>query len=124
MTASASARPAPGCRTRPPKLAPVADPYTTLVDTRRLGPLAEALRALDEHAELNHRYRTMLTETRELLTAPEIRLTQARGVAKRLVVLSRAAGSADELPAHAADAVRAGRVQADALINDAQPGDG
>lgn len=98
------------------------DPYTTQVDTRRLEPLAEALRALDEHAELNHRYRKMLTETRELLTAPEIRLTQARGAAKRLVVLCRAAGPVDEFPAYAADALRAGQEQADELINDAEPG--
>lgn len=102
----------------------MADPYTTLVDTSRLEPLAAALRALDEHAELNHRYRKMLTETRELLRTPEIRLTQARGAAKRLVVLCRAAGAVDEFPGHAADAVRAGQEQADSLINDAEPGSG
>nr|WP_228046570.1 hypothetical protein [Saccharopolyspora sp. HNM0983] len=84
-------------------------------------PLARALRALDEHAELNHRYRAMLTESRELLAAPEIRLTQARGLAKRLVVLCRAAGPVAEFPAHAADALRAGQQQAESLINDAEP---
>ncbi|MDV6014671.1 hypothetical protein F8178_19615 [Haloechinothrix sp. LS1_15] len=54
--------------------------------------MAQLLRLLDEHAELNHRYRKLITESLRTLEAERIRLTQARGIAKRLIVLVRAAG--------------------------------
>lgn len=80
--------------------------------------MAGALDVLDRHAELNHRYRKLLHESREVLAAERIRLTQARGVAKRLMVLARAARP--ELPEDLGPGQRAalqdGLSQADELV--------
>ena len=65
------------------------------VDTiaRRLAPrLSEALDVV-ERAEFNDRYRKLISDSRELLAQEQVRLTQARGIAKKLMVLSRRAGA-------------------------------
>ncbi|GAB3676482.1 hypothetical protein [Saccharopolyspora tripterygii] len=94
------------------------DPYFVQVDTAELADLTRALELLDAEAPLNHRYRKMLTESREQLAAPQIRLTQARGLAKRLMVLIKAAGPEfpGTLTADALDTLKAGEAQANDLV--------
>jgi hypothetical protein len=96
----------------------VPDPYHIAVPTSSLSPLRDALEVLDQHAELNHRYRKLIEESREVLAAEEIRLTQARGIAKRLLVLVKAAGPdfAGELEASERSRLRSGLDQGDDLI--------
>ncbi|WP_235877999.1 hypothetical protein [Saccharopolyspora karakumensis] len=93
------------------------DPYFVQVATSELADLTRALELLDR-ADLNHRYRKMLDESRQLLTADQIRLTQARGLAKRLMVLIKAAGP--DFPAtlddEAREILRAGEAKADDLV--------
>ncbi|TDD89649.1 hypothetical protein E1202_10195 [Saccharopolyspora karakumensis] len=95
----------------------VLDPYFVQVATSELADLTRALELLDR-ADLNHRYRKMLDESRQLLTADQIRLTQARGLAKRLMVLIKAAGP--DFPAtlddEAREILRAGEAKADDLV--------
>jgi hypothetical protein len=96
----------------------VLDPYFVQVETSELADLTRALELLDSRADLNHRYRKMLDESRQLLTADQIRLTQARGLAKRLMVLIKAAGP--DFPAtlddEAREILRAGEAKADDLV--------
>nr|WP_246330676.1 hypothetical protein [Saccharopolyspora hordei] len=86
--------------------------------------MGRALAVVDQHAELNHRYRKVLADSQRVLTAPEIRLTQARGLAKRLMVLLKAAGPdfRSRLPEAARTALDAGSAQATALVHDDGPG--
>lgn len=88
------------------------------VPTSELSRLAAALDVVDARAELNHRYRRLITDSREALAAPRVRLTQARGLAKKLMVLVKAAGPEfrDGLPAAEQVAVRDGLAQADELV--------
>lgn len=97
------------------------DPYFVQVSTAELADLGRAFDVVDQHAELDHRYRKMLADSQRTLTATEIRLTQARGLAKRLLVLIKAAGPdfPAALPAAARAALDAGSAQANALIFDA-----
>ena len=83
-----------------------------------LGRLAGALDVVDQYAELNHRYRKLIRDSREVLGAEGIRLTQPRGMAKRLMVLVKAAGP--QLPAGSGrrqrDVLQDGLEQADELV--------
>ncbi|MEV0085582.1 hypothetical protein [Saccharopolyspora sp. NPDC050642] len=99
------------------------DPYFVLVSTAELADLASALDVVDDRAELNHRYRKLIADSRQVLAAEEIRLTQARGLAKRLMVLVKAAGPdfRDGLPETARAALDAGLAQADALVFHPEP---
>ena len=99
----------------------MADPYFVQIATSDLAELDRTLELLGEHADLNHRYRKMLDESRELLAQPEIRLTQARGLAKRLLVLVKAAGPTfrDDLDEPSRRALEAGLTQANTLIFEA-----
>ncbi|MBA8827066.1 hypothetical protein FHX42_004450 [Saccharopolyspora lacisalsi] len=94
------------------------DPYFVRVTTAELSRLAEALNVVDEHAELNHRYRKLIHDSRQQLDAEEVRLTQARGMAKKLMVLVRAAGQGfrDDLGAAERASLDAGLSQADELV--------
>lgn len=94
------------------------DPYFVQVETAELADLTRALELLDSHADLNHRYRKMLDESRQLLAEPQIRLTQARGLAKRLMVLIKAAGPGfpDTLAADARETLSAGEAKANDLV--------
>jgi hypothetical protein len=96
----------------------VPDPYFVLVSTAELADLTSALAVVDSHAELNHRYRKLIADSRQTLADREIRLTQARGLAKRLMVLVKAAGPTfrDELPDAARAALDSGLAQANALV--------
>ncbi|MFR9731365.1 hypothetical protein ACL03H_19230 [Saccharopolyspora sp. MS10] len=88
------------------------------VPTAELSRLATALDVLDERAALNHRYRRLITDSRAALATPRIRATQARGIAKKLMVLARAAGPGfpDDLPEPERAALRSGLAQADELV--------
>ncbi|WP_235874890.1 hypothetical protein [Saccharopolyspora aridisoli] len=94
------------------------DPYFVQVETSELADLTRALELLDSRADLNHRYRKMLDESRQLLTADQIRLTQARGLAKRLMVLIKAAGPdfPGTLEHESREILRAGETKADDLV--------
>lgn len=100
------------------RLGAVSDPYSTIIATSDLEPLAAAMKVVDEHAEFNHRYRRMLGDSRQLLAAEEIRLTQARGLAKKLLVLVRAAGAQmrAELDTGESEAIDSGLARANELI--------
>lgn len=63
-----------------------------VIATSGLSDLAQALRIVDSGAELGHRYRKLLDDARRVLDNTEIRVTQARGIAKKLLVLTKAAG--------------------------------
>ncbi|WP_433870339.1 hypothetical protein [Saccharopolyspora sp. CA-218241] len=91
--------------------------------TSELSALSAALDVVAEHAGLNHRYRKLIAASRAELDAERVRTTQARGIAKRLLVLVKAAGPdfAGELPADAARDLRAGLDQADVLVHDTPP---
>lgn len=95
------------------------DPYLLRVPTDRLSPLAEALEVVDRHAEINHRYRKLIHDSREMLAATDVRLTQARGMGKKLMVLVRAAGPGfrEGLPPEQRRALDAGLAQADELVH-------
>ncbi|GAA2809838.1 hypothetical protein [Saccharopolyspora taberi] len=97
------------------------DPYFVQVAT---GELADLLGALDvvAGADLNDRYRKLITDSRRALEAEQIRLTQARGIAKRLMVLVKAAGPdfRDGLDEPARRALDAGLTQADSLVHEAR----
>lgn len=96
----------------------MSDPYFVPVATAELTRLSSALDVLDQHAQLNHRYRKLITDSREILAAERIRLTQARGIAKKLMVLVKAAGPDFRTILNASDreALEAGLTQADELI--------
>lgn len=83
-----------------------------------LSRLAVALDVVDARAEINHRYRRLITDSRTALEASRVRITQARGIAKKLMVLVKAAGPGfvDGLPEAERTAVRDGLAQADDLI--------
>jgi hypothetical protein len=94
------------------------DPYTVQVPTEELRRLAIAFDVVDRHAELNHRYRKLVEDSRDVLTAEQIRLTQARGLAKRLMVLTKAAGPElrGQVTDPERDALDDGLRQADELV--------
>lgn len=98
----------------------VSDPYETMISTSGLGRMARALDVVDEHAELNHRYRRLIAESRQTLRSEQIRLTQARGVAKKLMVLVKAGGEQFRcvLEPTAQHTVDDGLAQADELVYD------
>lgn len=102
----------------PRKLPGVQDPYHVQVDTARLSRMSAALDVVDEHAELNHRYRRLITDSRHAMSGETVRLTQARGIAKKLMVLVKAAGTdfADRLPAAERRTLTEGLEQADELV--------
>ena len=93
------------------------DPYYVLVATADLARLSEALDVV-ERAEFNDRYRKLISDSRELLAQEQVRLTQARGIAKKLMVLSRRAGADFHagLDESGAALLRAGLDQADELV--------
>ncbi|SDP88267.1 hypothetical protein SAMN04487905_111181 [Actinopolyspora xinjiangensis] len=95
------------------------DPYRLRVPTDRLSRLAEALEVVDRHAEINHRYRKLIHDSREMLAAEDVRLTQARGMGKKLMVLVRAAGPdfREELEPEQRRSLDAGLAQADELVH-------
>ena len=76
------------------------------------------MRVLDQHAELNRRYRKLVDESQQQLAADEVRLTQARGMAKKLMVLVKAAGEdmRGQLSTAERDALDAGMTQANELV--------
>nr|WP_218862689.1 hypothetical protein [Actinopolyspora biskrensis] len=80
--------------------------------------MERAMDVVDRHAELNHRYRKLIHDSREMLAAPDVRLTQARGMGKKLMVLVRAAGEGfrEALPAEQRAELDAGLTQADDLV--------
>ncbi|MGH3434998.1 MAG: hypothetical protein ACRDRN_00860 [Sciscionella sp.] len=94
------------------------DPYCTEVATSGLTRLSSALDVVAQHANLNDRYRRLIDDSQRMLGTEQIRLTQARGIAKKLVVLHRAAGPQlrAELTDIDRDALNAGLAQADELI--------
>src|SRR5690606_28841480 len=96
----------------------VADPYQVRIRTSELTGLAAALDVVAEHAELNHRYHKLIDDSRRALAAEEVRLTQARGIAKRLMVLVKAAGPnfADTLPEQSRQALNDGLMRAHGLV--------
>ena len=106
---------------RPRNVPAVPDPYFVPVATAELADLRGALDVVDEHADLNHRYRKLIADSRQTLAADEIRLTQARGLAKRLLVLVKAAGPTfrDDLDEPSRRALEAGLTQANTLIFEA-----
>lgn len=89
------------------------------IATSGLVPLSSALRVLEARAELNHRYRRLIDESLATLSAGHIRRTQARGVAKKVVVLARTAGPGlrSTLAVAERDALDAGVAQAEELIS-------
>jgi hypothetical protein len=96
------------------------DSYHVQVPTAELRRLAGALDVVHRRADLNYRYRRMVDDSRGVLAAEHIRLTQARGLAKRLMVLAKAVGP--ELRERVGDSDRAaledGLRQADELVFD------
>lgn len=97
----------------------MSDPYHVHLATTDLSRLGPALDVLDRHAELNHRYRKLIEDSRQALAADEVRLTQARGIAKKLLVLVKASGPEfrDALGGSAREALDAGLAQADNLLH-------
>lgn len=93
------------------------DPYHVAVATSELARLSAALDVV-ARADLNDRYRKLIHDSRELLAQDRVRLTQARGIAKKLMVLSRRAGEdfRGGLDASSAAELRAGLDQADELV--------
>lgn len=96
----------------------VDDPYHVRMPTAELSRIAEALTVVDRHAELNHRYRALIHDSRKLLADEDVRLTQARGMAKKLMVLVRAAGTnfREDLAPQDNEVLGAGLAQADELV--------
>lgn len=99
------------------KVPVVTDPYHVLVATSGLARLSGALDVV-ERADFNDRYRKLISDSRELLGQERIRLTQARGIAKKLMVLSRRAGEDFHagLDGPSTAQLRAGLDQADELV--------
>lgn len=99
----------------------MSDPFEQQVASASLGRLAAALDVVDERAELNHRYRKLITDSRAALAAPQVRLTQARGIGKKLLVLVKAAGPDFRSGLAEAEqaALDAGLAQANELIYEA-----
>ncbi|GAB2746157.1 hypothetical protein GCM10027174_20090 [Salinifilum aidingensis] len=102
----------------------MSDPREIQVATAELGELSAALDVVDERAVLNHRYRKLIHTSREELAAEHVRLSQARGIAKRLMVLARAGGEgfAESLPAEERRALDDGLAKADELVFHTEPG--
>ncbi len=96
----------------------MSDLYEEAVATSELARLANALDVVDRRAELNHRYRKLIHDSRALLAQQQVRLTQARGIAKKLMVLVRAAGSdfREQLDEQQARAIDDGLAQANELV--------
>lgn len=96
----------------------VQDPYYVRVPTAELSRLAAALTVVDGHADIHHRYRKLIDDSRVLLAADDVRLTQARGMAKKLMVLVRAAGDdfRESLAPADRDTLDRGLAQADGLV--------
>ncbi|WP_019852762.1 hypothetical protein [Actinopolyspora mortivallis] len=95
------------------------DPYFVRVPTERLSPLARALDVVDRHAEINDRYRALIHDSRRLLAQTDVRLTQARGMGKKLMVLVRRGageGFRESLPQREREELDAGLRQADDLV--------
>jgi hypothetical protein len=88
--------------------------------TAGLSSLAEALRIVDARADLNRRYRKLIDDAREVLDSTEIRVTQARGIAKKLLVPTKAAGPdlVATLAAQERERLDAGLTQARDLIRE------
>lgn len=99
------------------------DPTTPLVATADLDALARTFAVLDSRAELNHRYRKLIEDSYAQLAAEHVRLTQARGMAKKVQVLVRAAGPEfrDTLDDADRSSLDAGLTQAQTLIQHAHP---
>lgn len=93
-------------------------PHVETMPTADLSRLAAAMRVLDQHAELNRRYRKLVDDSQQQLAADEVRLTQARGMAKKLMVLVKAAGEdmRGQLSTAERDALDAGMTQANELV--------
>ena len=106
-----------GCARALGKVAAVTDPYHVLVATSELARLSGALDVV-ERADFNDRYRKLISDSRELLAQEQVRLTQARGIAKKLMVLSRRAGEDFHagLDEPSTAQLRAGLDQADELV--------
>jgi len=66
--------------------------YLELVPTSELSRISTAMELMDRHVDLGPRYHKLITESRQQLTGTEVRLTQARGIAKKLMVLAKASG--------------------------------
>lgn len=93
------------------------DPYFELVPTAELSRLAAAMGVVDSRADLGAR-RRLVDDSQRQLAAEEVRLTQARGIAKKLMVLVKACD--DQLRGKLTDAERdaldAGLEQANELV--------
>lgn len=102
------------------------DPYYELVATTELDRLAAAMRLVEQYNELNHRYQRLIAESRRQLDSERVRLTQARGMAKKLMVLTKASGDdlRDKLDPTQRDTLDAGLAQADELVYGPAPGTG
>lgn len=101
----------------------MSDPEQAHLATARLAELAGALDVIDEHAELNHRYRKLIDISRQALGNEYVRLSQARGIAKRIMVLVRASGAgfAESLPEAERTRLDAGLTRANVLVFDSDP---
>lgn len=95
-------------------------PYVDHVPTAELGRLAAALHVVEEHAELNHRYNKLISESQRQLAGQRVRLTQARGIAKKLMVLVRAGGDElrGKLSTTEGETLDAGMAEANELVYD------
>lgn len=94
------------------------DPYYELVPTAELTRLAAAMQLVDSHADLNRRYRRLVDDSQQQLAHEQVRLSQARGMAKKLMVLVKACGAdlRDNLTDTERDTLDAGLTQADELV--------
>ena len=93
------------------------DPYFELVPTAELGRLAAAMQLVDSHADLGAR-RRLVDDSQRQLAGEQVRLTQARGIAKKLMVLVKACGDdlRGKLNETQRDTLDAGLTQADELV--------
>jgi|GEM_PF-3333424 len=89
-----------------------------LVPTSGLSRLSAAMNLMDHHVDLGPRYHKLITESQQQLADTEVRLSQARGIAKKLMVLAKASGDdlRSNLTASEADTLDAGLAQADELV--------
>ncbi|TVT21668.1 hypothetical protein LWP59_38510 [Amycolatopsis acidiphila] len=53
------------------------DPYLQSVRTAKLAALAHAIRIVDDHGDLNHRYQALIDDSQVVLDSNRIWLTQA-----------------------------------------------
>jgi len=104
----------------PPRLMGVTKDQRSLelVPTSELSRLSAAMNLMDHHVDLGPRYHKLITESQQQLAGTDVRLSQARGIAKKLMVLAKASG--DELR-HGltdteAEVLDAGLAQADELV--------